>query len=58
MNRNNEKKLKPLLKSGREKIAGYAVGKGFVKGAEEVVGDKSPPPYNDLPCGEWTGLKC
>ena len=58
VNRGNERKLKPLIKSGREKIARYAAKGGWVKGEGEVTGDKSPPPYADLPCGAWTNLAC
>ncbi|GMH82044.1 hypothetical protein TL16_g09129 [Triparma laevis f. inornata] len=57
VNRSNEKKLAPLMKSGREQIGAYAEREKMVS-KSAIVNDPMPPPFMDLPCGEWTGLTC
>ena len=47
-NRNNQRKLGPLIKSGRNAIANFADEKGYDK-RDIILNDKYPPPYNDLP---------
>ncbi|GMH93987.1 hypothetical protein TrVE_jg11684 [Triparma verrucosa] len=57
VDRSNEKKLRPLITQGRQMIANYAEKEGMVK-ASVIINDPMPPPFMDLPCGDWTGLKC
>jgi len=59
VDRSNERHLKPEIKEGRAKISAYTRDVlGLTDAAAKIDQSTNPPPFLDMPCDDWTGLKC
>ena len=57
VDKNNQRHLRRLIREGSVKIGQYEEARGGGK-MSEWANDASGPPFQDLPCGEFTGLEC
>jgi len=52
-------KLVGSITRGREEITDWMEKHGWgVEETQKFKGDEQGPPYEDFPCGDWTGLPC